>query len=111
MFYGVNTFMTDKSMRPDELARKVEERGFESLSFAEHTHIPSSRLTPYPAGGDLPEVYWRTLDPFIALTACATATQRIKLWTGICLIIEHEPIDLAKRIASLDVISNGRFVF
>jgi len=111
MDYGIATFMTDKSIRPDDLARMVEERGFESLSFAEHTHIPASRRTPFPGGGDLPEQYWRAYDPFVALTAAAMVTTRLKLWTGICLVIEHDPIVLAKQVASLDTISNGRFMF
>jgi probable F420-dependent oxidoreductase len=111
MDYGIATFVTDKSVRPDELARMVEERGFESLSVAEHTHIPASRQTPYPGGGDLPEMYWRTYDAFVALTAAAVATTRIKLWTGICLVIERDPIVLANEVASLDLISGGRFMF
>ena len=111
MLYGVATFVTDKSVRPDELARMVEERGFESLSVAEHTHIPSSYLSSHPAGGELPEMYWRTYDPFVALTAAAMATSRIKLWTGICLVIERDPIITAKQVASVDLISNGRFMF
>jgi probable F420-dependent oxidoreductase len=112
MKYGVATFITDKSMRPDDLARLVEERGFESLGCAEHTHIPASRVSQR-AGiqGELPEQYRRSLDPFVALTAAAMATTRLRLWTSICLVIEHDPIVLAKEVASLDLLSNGRFTF
>lgn len=108
--FGVTIFPTDKTIGPVELARAVEERGFDSLFFPEHTHIPVSRKTPYPAGGDLPEHYWRSHDPFVALSAAAAATDHIKVGTGICLVIERDPIVLAKECASLDVISNGRFI-
>ncbi|MBD3646070.1 MAG: TIGR03619 family F420-dependent LLM class oxidoreductase, partial [Pseudomonadales bacterium] len=108
--FGVSIFPTDQTIQPVELARAVEERGFDSLFFPEHTHIPTSRKSPWPAGGDLPEFYWRTHDPFVALSAAAAATSRIKLGTGICLVIERDPIILAKECASLDVISNGRFI-
>ena len=111
MKYGVATFVTDISVSPAELARMAEERGFESMGVAEHTHIPSSRLTPFPGGGDLPEQYWRAYDPFVALTAAAMVTTSLRLWTTICLIIEHDPIVLAKQVASLDTVSQGRFVF
>lgn len=109
--FGVSIFPTDKTMQPVELAQAVEERGFDSLFFPEHTHIPASRDTPFPAGGDLPEHYWRSHDPFVALGAAAAVTNRIKLGTGICLVIERDPIQLAKECASLDVISEGRFIF
>lgn len=109
--FGVSIFPTDKTMQPVELARAVEERGFDSLFFPEHTHIPAARQTPFPAGGDLPEHYWRSHDPFVALGAAAAVTSRIKLGTGICLVIERDPIQLAKECASLDVISDGRFIF
>jgi probable F420-dependent oxidoreductase len=89
----------------------AEERGFESLWFPEHTHIPVSRATPYPAGGDLPDMYWRTHDPFVALSAAAAATGWLKVGTGICLVIERDPIITAKEVASLDRISEGRFLF
>lgn len=108
--FGVTIFPTDQTIQPVELARAVEERGLDSLFFPEHTHIPTSRKSPWPAGGDLPEFYWRTHDPFVALSAAAAATSRIKLGTGICLVIERDPIVLAKEAASLDVISNGRFI-
>ncbi len=104
-------FPTDVSIQPVELARAVEERGLHSLYFPEHTHIPVSRRTPYPAGGELPEEYKRTHDPFLALTAAAAVTERIQLGTGICLVAQRDPIVTAKAVASLDVLSGGRFVF
>ena len=107
---GVNIFPTDYAIQPVELARAVEERGFESLFVCEHTHIPTNRVTPWPGGGDLPREYAHTHDPFIALTAAAVATERIKLGTAICLVPEHDPINLAKETASLDMISGGRLV-
>ncbi len=108
--FGITMFPTDYSIQPVELARAVEERGFESLLFPEHTHIPASRITPFPGGTDLPEMYWHTHDPFVALAACAAVTSKIRLGTGICLVIERDPITLAKEVASLDLISNGRFI-
>ena len=111
MHYGVCVFPTDYSIRIDELARAAEERGFESLFVTEHTHIPSSRRTPFPGGGELPKEYSHTLDPFVGLTAAASATRTLKVGTGICLIVEHDPITTAKEIASLDVLSEGRFLF
>ena len=108
--FGVQIFPTDQTIGPIELARAVEERGLDSLFFPEHTHIPVSRKTPYPAGGDLPDWYWRSHDPFVALTAAAAVTDRIKIGTGICLVIERDPIVLAKECASLDVISGGRLI-
>src|SRR6184192_2993368 len=111
MHLGVVMFPTDYAMRVDDLARAVEARGFESLWFPEHTHIPTSRRSPWPGGHNLPDVYKQTLDPFVALTAAATATKRIKLATGICLVVERDPIHLAKNVASLDYLSGGRFIF
>jgi probable F420-dependent oxidoreductase len=111
MKLGVAIFPTDYTIRPDEFARACEERGFESIWFPEHTHIPASRRTPYPAGGDLPREYWSTYDPFVALTAAAAVTTRIKLATGICLVIERDPIVTAKEVASLDRLSGGRVLF
>src|SRR5882724_13056436 len=111
MHHGVFIFPTDYSIRIDELARAAEERGFESLFVTEHTHIPTSRRSPFGGGGPLPKEYSHTLDPFIGLTAAAAATTHLKLGTGICLVIEHDPITLAKTIASLDLLSNGRFLF
>ena len=108
--FGVFTFPTAYSIQPGELAREAEERGFESIWFADHTHIPASRRTPYPAGGDLPREYIHTYDQFIALAAAAATTSRIKLATGISLISERDPIVTAKQVATLDVISNGRVV-
>ncbi len=89
----------------------AEERGFESLLFPEHTHIPASRESPYPGGGELPPEYSRTYDPFVALTAAAAATERLLIGTGICLVIERDPILTAKEVASLDKLSGGRFLF
>ncbi len=111
MDYGVYMFPTDYAIRPDELAREVEARGFESIWFPEHTHIPASRRSPWPGGGDLPREYWHCYDPFVALTAAAAATTTLKLGTGICLVIERDPIVMAKEVASVDQISNGRFMF
>ena len=108
--FGVTMFPTDYSIQPVALAKAVEERGLDSLFFPEHTHIPVSRDTPFPGGGDLPEMYWHTHDPFVALGAAAAVTERIKLGTGICLVIERDAITLAKECASLDMISNGRFI-
>ena len=111
MKYGVVIFATDFAIRPDELAKAVEDRGFESLFFPEHTHIPASRRTPYPLGGELPKEYSHTLDPLVAMTMAAAATSKLKVATGVCLVIEHDPIVLAKQIASVDLASNGRVIF
>ena len=111
MKYGVYQFSTDYAMRADDLARAVEERGFESLFVPEHTHIPASRKSPWPGGPNLPREYWHTLDPFVALAAAAAVTSRLKLGTGICLVIERDPITLAKEVASLDHLSRGRVLF
>ena len=105
------TFPTQYSVQPAELARMVEDHGFESLFVAEHSHIPVSRDTPYPAGGELPREYSHTYDPFVALTAAAAVTERLVLATGICLVVERDPILCAKEVATLDRISNGRFLF
>ena len=111
MKFGVSIFMTDYALYPDVLAKEAEARGFESLWFPEHTHIPASRKSPYPGGGELPPQYYHSLDPFVALTAAATVTEKIKLGTGIALVIERDPITLAKEVASIDYVSNGRFLF
>jgi probable F420-dependent oxidoreductase len=111
MKYGVYQFNTDDAIRADELGREVEARGFESLFVPEHTHIPASRKSPWPGGPNLPREYWRTLDPFVTLTAAAAVTTRLKVGTGICLVIERDPITLAKEVASLDHISRGRVLF
>jgi probable F420-dependent oxidoreductase len=109
--FGAMMFPTDYAIQPVELAKAVEERGLDSLFFPEHTHIPTSRRSPFPGGGELPMEYSHTHDLFVGLTAAAVATKRIKLGTGICLVIERDPIVLAKEVASLDVISNGRVIF
>jgi probable F420-dependent oxidoreductase len=111
MLFGVTMFPTDYSIRPDDLGRALEERGFESLWVPEHTHIPASRRSPWPGGGDLPRDYWHTYDPFVALMAAATVTTRLRLATGICLVVERDPITTAKEVASLDRLSGGRFIF
>src|SRR5437867_1018329 len=111
MLIGAAIFATDYAIRPDDLARELEQRGFESIWLPEHTHIPVSRRTPYPAGGDLPKEYWHTHDPFVALTAAAIVTTKLRVATGICLIIERDTIITAKEVASLDVLSGGRFIF
>jgi len=109
--FGIATFNTDDAIDIVSLARAVEERGFSSLALAEHTHIPASRETPYPLGGDLPSQYYRTLDPFVSLAAAAAVTSTIELITGIALLIQRDPIITAKEAASIDLISGGRFVF
>lgn len=111
MHFGLMMFPTDYAIRVDELARAAEARGFESLWLPEHTHIPASRRTPWPGGAELPTEYWHTHDPFVALATAAAVTQKLKVATGICLIIERDPIITAKEVASLDFLSNGRFLF
>jgi probable F420-dependent oxidoreductase len=111
MEVGVQMFPTHLAIRPDDLARETEDRGLDALFLPEHTHIPVSRRTPYPGGGELPDEYRRTYDPFVALTAAAVVTDRLQLGTGICLVAQRDPIVLAKEVASLDVLSGGRFVF
>src|SRR5262245_19011464 len=104
-------FPTDYSITPSELGPAVEDRGFESLWFPEHTHIPTSRKSPWPGGPNLPDVYKQTLDPFMALSAAAIATKRIKLATGICLVVERDRIHTAKGVATIDYLSGVRFIF
>jgi probable F420-dependent oxidoreductase len=111
MHIGHLIFATDYSMPVVDLARALEERGFESLFLPEHTHIPTSRRSPWAGGPELPRHYSHTLDPFVALTAAAAATTKLRVGTGICLLTEHDPIVTAKAVASLDLISNGRFEF
>jgi len=111
MHFGLTLFPTDYSILPQDLAREAENRDFESIWFPEHTHIPASRKTPYPAGGDLPEEYWHTLDPFAALAAAAAVTRTIRLATGICLLIERDTIITAHEAATIDHLSGGRFLF
>lgn len=109
--FGVLTFVTDEGIGPVELGTGLEQRGFASLFLAEHTHIPVNAKTPYPAGGPIPPKYYRTLDPFVALTAAAVATQNLVLGTGIALLPQRDPIVTAKEVASLDLVSGGRFRF
>jgi probable F420-dependent oxidoreductase len=111
MKFGLAIFATDLTPDPAEIARMAEERGFESLLFPEHTHIPASRETPYPAGTPLPEEYWRLYDPFAACMASAAATERLLVGTGLCIVPEHDPIITAKQVASVDRMSGGRFLF
>jgi probable F420-dependent oxidoreductase len=111
MLFGVSIFATEYTIGVVDVGRAAEEHGFESLFLPEHTHIPSKRVTPWSGGGDLPREYAHTLDPFVALGALATVTSRLKIGTGVCLVIQHDPIGLAKTVASLDVVSGGRFLF
>jgi probable F420-dependent oxidoreductase len=109
--FGVAIFPTDYAISMAELAPAAEQLGFESLWVAEHSHIPASRQSPWPAGGELPKQYWHTMDPFVALTVAATASKTIRVATGICLLIQRDPIHTAKAVASVDLVSNGRFIF
>jgi probable F420-dependent oxidoreductase len=111
MHYGVAIFFTDYSIGPIEMGVALEERGFESLWAPEHSHIPLTRKSPYPQGGELPKKYYDVMDPFVTLTAAAVATKTLKVGTGICLVVQRDPIQTAKSVASLDQISNGRFLF
>ncbi len=111
MQLGIFSFNTEYTLPADELARECEARGFESLWLPEHTHIPANRESQYPGGGELPEEYVHMSDPFIGLAAAAAVTTTLKLGTGISLVVEHDPIVQAKQVASLDRISNGRFLF
>lgn len=111
MEIGLVYFPTHYGMNPADLASAAEQRGFESLFFCEHTHIPASRESPNPEGGDLPSMYWHTYDPFIACATAAAVTRELKLGTGICLIVQRDPIVTAKEVASIDRLSGGRFLF
>jgi probable F420-dependent oxidoreductase len=111
MDFGISYFATDETIDPATMAGMVEERGFESLFFTEHTHIPASRETPYPAGTDLPREYWHIHDPFVSMMAAAAATETLKVGTAICLMVERDPITTAKEVASVDVLSGGRVIF
>ena len=111
MKYGLAMFPTDYSIQPVDLARAAEERGFESLWFPEHSHIPASRRTPFPGGGDLPKMYYDVYEPFISLAAAAAVTRTLRLATGVCLVMQRDPIQTAKDVATLDRVSNGRFLF
>jgi len=108
---GVLTFVTDEGIGPVDLGEALEQRGFSSLFLAEHSHIPVDAHTPYPLGGPIPRKYYRTLDPFLALTAAAVATEKLVVGTGIALIPQRDPILTAKEVASLDLVSKGRFRF
>jgi probable F420-dependent oxidoreductase len=111
MKFGAAIFPTADAMHPAELGRALEDRGFESLWVAEHTHIPASRKSPWPGGDELPQMYYEAMDPFVALTAAATATTTLNVATGICLVVERDPIITAKEVASIDRVSDGRFLF
>ena len=111
MKFGVAIFPTEYAISMTELAPAAEQLGFESLWVAEHSHIPVSRLSRRPGGGDLPKQYWHTMDPFIALTVAALNSRTIRLGTGICLLVQRDPIHTAKEVASVDLVSNGRFIF
>jgi probable F420-dependent oxidoreductase len=111
MKVGAAMFFTDYSMGPGELGRALEERGFDSLWAPEHSHIPLSRASPFPAGGELPKKYYDAMDPFVVLTAAAAATTTLRVGTGICLVAQRDPIQTAKQVASLDQLSGGRFLF
>jgi len=111
MHLGLFSYNVAYGARPDELARAAEERGFESFWVGEHTHIPAARQTPYPGGEPLPKPYYHMADPFVSLMAAAASTRTIKLGTGICLVVEHDPLVLAKSVATLDWLSGGRVLF
>src|ERR1051325_6490271 len=111
MFYGAAIFPTDTSVDPGSFARMAEERGYESVFFPEHTHIPLSRETPYPGGDELPERNRRPHALFVALPAAAAATERVKIGSGICLVTQRDPIITAKEVASVDQLSGGRLIF
>jgi probable F420-dependent oxidoreductase len=111
MDVGAAMFFTDYSMGAGELAQALEARGFESIWAPEHSHIPTSRRSPFAAGGELPKQYYDVMDPFVTLTAAAVVTNRIRLGTGVCLVTQRDPIQTAKLVASLDQVSNGRFLF
>jgi probable F420-dependent oxidoreductase len=111
MHVGVAIFFTDYAMSPAALGKALEERGFESVWAAEHSHIPLSRRSPWPGGGDLPKQYYDVMDPFVTLTAAAAATTALKVGTGVCLVNQRDPIQTAKLVASIDQVSDGRFLF
>src|SRR5499427_5329263 len=111
MEFGASIFFTDYSISPAELAMALEERGFDSLWVAEHSHIPVPRRTPAPGGGELPRRYYDVMDPFVTLSVAASVTKRLKLGTGVCLVIQRDTIQTAKLAASLDQISGGRLLF
>ena len=111
MHFGVGLFFTDYSMTPAALGKALEERGFESVWAAEHSHIPLSRRSPWPGGAELPKQYYDVMDPFVTLTAAAAATKTLKVGTGVCLVNQRDPIQTAKLVASIDQVSQGRFLF
>jgi probable F420-dependent oxidoreductase len=111
MQFGAAMFFTDYAMSAAALGAALEARGFESIWAPEHSHIPLSRRSPFPAGGELPKQYYDVMDPFVSLTAAAAATTRLKLGTGVALVVQRDPIQTAKQVASLDVLSAGRFLF
>lgn len=111
MHFGASMFLTDYSMTPVELAQALEQRGFESMWAPEHSHIPASRRSPFPGGGDLPKQYYDVMDPFVTLTAAAMATKSLKVGTGVCLVNQRDPIQTAKLVASIDQVAGGRFLF
>jgi probable F420-dependent oxidoreductase len=110
MKLGISTIITDQGIRPDVLAKACEERGFDSLVVAEHSHVPVSRATPYPAGGDLPPEYYRVYDPIVAVTAAAVATSKLLVGTGVLLLAQRDTIQTAKEVASADHIADGRLL-
>lgn len=111
MHLGFTSMNTPEDVRPDVLAGELESRGFESLWIGEHSHIPTSRRTPHPAGGEMPAHYRRMMNPFVSLAMAAQATSTLRLATGVCLVLEHDVLDLAKTVATLDVLSGGRVLF
>src|SRR6478752_4557918 len=111
MHFGASMFFTDYSMTAAELAQALEARGFESVWAAEHSHIPTSRRSPWGGGGELPKQYYDVMDPFVSLTAAAAATKTLKIGTGVCLVNQRDPIQTAKLVASIDQVSGGRFLF
>ena len=111
MKIGAAMFFTDYSMSPAALGRALEERGFDSVWAPEHSHIPLSRASAFPSGGELPKKYYDAMDPFVSLSAAAAATTTLKLGTGVCLVVQRDPIQTAKQVASIDQISGGRFLF
>ena len=111
MQYGISMFPTDYSISPADLGIAMEARGFESYWAPEHSHIPVSRKSPWPGGAELPKAYYDVMDPFVALAAMSSVTKKLKLATGICLVVQRDPIQTAKEICTLDTLSGGRFLF
>ena len=111
MHVGLTMFPTDYAIPPQDLAVEAEARGYDSLWLPEHSHIPTSRKSPWPGGAELPKYYYESYDPFLSLAAAAAVTKTIKLATGICLVVERDPIHTAKEVSTVDRISAGRFIF